>query len=135
MIACRTKSEKKQLNVQIDNQNIGWFREFCYIGSKIRRDGRYNADIRSRIGQAKIAFAKKPQLLVSNIDLEISVPVYFHFIFSIQYRPMEPFFICISFTQNWPRCALLMNSCNHLSYFKSEPVVSRKLKKYLNFLS
>ena len=35
------------------------------------RDGHCNAEIRSRIGQVKNNFAKIPQLLVLNIDLEI----------------------------------------------------------------
>ena len=39
--------------------------------SKITRDGRRNADIRSRIGQAKKASNKIPQLLVSNTNREI----------------------------------------------------------------
>ena len=72
MIACRTKSGKKWLNVQIGNEKIEEISEFCWLGSKIKRDGGHcNADIRSRIGQAKITFAKIPQLLVLNIDVEI----------------------------------------------------------------
>ena len=71
VIACRIKSGKKRFNVQIDNQKIGEISDFCYLRSKITRDGTCNADIRSKIGQAKIAFAKIPQLLISKIDLEI----------------------------------------------------------------
>ena len=67
-IACRTKSEKKRLYNKVGNEKIGKISELCYLGSKITRDDRCNADIRSRIGHAKIAFAKIPQLLVSNID-------------------------------------------------------------------
>ena len=70
-IACRTKSGKKPLNIKIDNKKIGEISELCYLGSRITRDCLFNADIRSRIGQAKKASAKRPQLLVSNIDLEI----------------------------------------------------------------
>ena len=66
-IACR----KKRLNIKTGNEKIGKINEFCYLGSKITRDGRFNAGNCSRIGQAKIAFAKTPQLLVLNIDLEI----------------------------------------------------------------
>ena len=40
----------------------------CYF--YLCRDGQCNTDIRSRIGQAKIAFAKIPNLLVLNINLE-----------------------------------------------------------------
>ena len=57
--------------MSISNEKIGEISEFSYLGSKIIRDARCNIDIRSRIGQAKIAFAKIPQLLISNIDLEI----------------------------------------------------------------
>ena len=39
--------------------------------SKITRDGRCNADIRSRIRQAKKSFAELPQSFVLNIDLDI----------------------------------------------------------------
>ena len=59
------------MNVQIGSEKIGEISEFCYLGSKITRDGRCNTDIRSRTGQAKKAFAKLPQLLVSNINLKI----------------------------------------------------------------
>ena len=59
------------MNIKIGNEKIGWISEFCYLGSKITRDSRCNADIRSTKRQAKKAFAKIPQLLVSNIDLEI----------------------------------------------------------------
>ena len=45
--------------------------EFCYLGSKIAKDGRCDADIRYGIGQAKIALVKILQLLVVNINLEI----------------------------------------------------------------
>ena len=69
--ACRTNSEKKGLNIKIGNERIREIDEFHYLGTKITRNGRCNTDIRSRIGQAKKALAKIPQLLVSNIDLEI----------------------------------------------------------------
>ena len=57
------------LNIKIGNEKIGKISEFRYLGSKIIRDGRCNADIRFRIVQAKITFAEVPQLLVSNIEL------------------------------------------------------------------
>ena len=65
LVACKTKSGKKRLNIKIDKEKIGDISEFCYLGSKIPRDGRY------RIGKAKRAFATLPQLLVSNIDLDV----------------------------------------------------------------
>ena len=71
MIACRTKSGMKRLNIKIGNENIGKISEFCYLGSKITRGGQRNTNILSRIGQSKIVFVKIPQLLVSNIDPEI----------------------------------------------------------------
>ena len=57
--------------VQTGNEKIGKIREFCYIGIKITRDGRCNADIRSKVGKAKLVFAKISQLLVSNVDLAV----------------------------------------------------------------
>ena len=60
-----------RFNIKIDNGKIGEISEFCCLGGKITRDGRCNANIRSKIGQAKKAFPKISQLLVSNIDLEI----------------------------------------------------------------
>ena len=62
VIACRTISGKKRLNVQIGNERIGEISEFRYLGIKITRDSRCNADISFGIGQAKIAFTKIPQL-------------------------------------------------------------------------
>ena len=59
------------MNIKIGNENIGKIGEFCYLGNKITRYGRCDADIRSRIEQAKIAFAKITHLLVSNTDPEI----------------------------------------------------------------
>ena len=59
------------MNIETGNTKIGEISEFCYLGSEITRDGRYNIDIRSRMGQAEKAFAKFPELLDSNINLEI----------------------------------------------------------------
>ena len=50
IIPCRTKSDKKRLNIKIGNGKIGEISEFRYLESKITRDGRYNIGIRSRIG-------------------------------------------------------------------------------------
>ena len=47
LIACRTKSGKKRLKIETGNEQIAEIDEFCYLGSKITRDGRCNADIRS----------------------------------------------------------------------------------------
>ena len=66
VMACRTKSAKKRLNIKIDNGEIGESNEFCYLRRKIKKDSRCNADIRSRIGQAKKTFAKITKLLVSD---------------------------------------------------------------------
>ena len=58
VIACRTRSGKKRLNIKIGNGNIGEISEFCYLGSKIRRDGRCNADIRSNYGKLRRSLQK-----------------------------------------------------------------------------
>ena len=52
-------------------------------------DGCCNADIHSRIGQAKKAFAKIPQLLVSNIDLEIRRKLLKTYIWSVAHYDCE----------------------------------------------
>ena len=67
----RIKPGEKRINIKIVHEKVGGIDTFCYLGSKIKTDGHCNADIRSRIGQAKKAFAKLAQSLVSNIHLEI----------------------------------------------------------------
>ena len=52
---------KEAIAIKINNEKIGAISEFLYSGSKITRDGRCNADIRSRIGQAMKVFANLPQ--------------------------------------------------------------------------
>ena len=47
------------------------------------RDDYCNADIRSRIGKAKKGFAKIPQLLVLNIDLEIRKKLLKKYVWSV----------------------------------------------------
>ena len=37
VIACRTKSGKKQLNIKIGNEKIGGISEFCYLHSEKNR--------------------------------------------------------------------------------------------------
>ena len=49
-IACRTKSGKKRLNIEIGDAIIRKISEFCYLGNKITRDGCCNTDVRFRIG-------------------------------------------------------------------------------------
>ena len=68
VIACRTKSGKKRLEIKMSNEKVGNISEFCYLRSKITRNDRCNADVLSRIRQAKKAFAMLRQLLVSNIQ-------------------------------------------------------------------
>ena len=57
MIACRTQSEEKRLNIQIDNEKIADISAIWYLERKIARNDRCNADIRSKIGQAKNVLA------------------------------------------------------------------------------
>ena len=83
VIACRTKSGKKRSNIQIGNEKLGEISEFCYLGNTITRDGHCNTDIRSQKGQAKIAFAEIPQLLISNIDLEIRKKLFITYVWSV----------------------------------------------------
>ena len=71
------------MNIKIGNENLEEISEFCYLGSKITRDGRCNADIRSRVGQAKKTFAELTQLFVSNIDLELSKKLLKTYIWSV----------------------------------------------------
>ena len=69
-IACRTKPGKKRLNIKIGNEKIGEINEYCY---------RSDADIRSRIGQAKKAFAKlHGETLYSNIYNIYNIYIYIY---------------------------------------------------------
>ena len=43
LIACKTKSGTKRLNIQIGNENIREIGVLCYSGSIITRDDRCNA--------------------------------------------------------------------------------------------
>ena len=45
-IACRTKSGKKRLDVQIGNEKIEKISEFCYLESKMTNDVCCNGDAR-----------------------------------------------------------------------------------------
>ena len=84
VVASRTKPGKKRLNIKIGNEKIGGIGKFCYVGSKITRDGRCNVGIRSRIRQTMKAFAKLPHLLVSYIDLEIRKKLLKTYLWSVE---------------------------------------------------
>ena len=51
------------MNIKMGNEKIGEISVFCYLESKITRDGGCNADIGFEIGQAQKAFAKLPHIL------------------------------------------------------------------------
>ena len=84
VVASRTKAGNKRLNIKIGNEKIEEIGKFCYLGSKITRDGRCNVDIRSRIRQTMKAFAKLPHLLVSNTDLEIRKKLLKTYVWSVE---------------------------------------------------
>ena len=65
------RCEHKDLDVKIGKEKIQEVSEFCYLGSKITKDGRSKKDIVCRIAQAKIAFYEKINLFRSKINLEI----------------------------------------------------------------
>ena len=53
VITSSTNSGKKRLNIKIGNEKIREISEFCYLGSKIKRDNRFNPNIGFRIGQLR----------------------------------------------------------------------------------
>jgi hypothetical protein len=64
IIVCGRKISGK-INIVLGNQILGEVEEFCYLGSKITKDGKCQKEIRSRIAQAKKAFYQKRQLPIS----------------------------------------------------------------------
>jgi hypothetical protein len=70
VMVCGRKISGK-MNVVLGNQTLGEVEEFCYLGSKITKDGMCQKEIRSRIAQTKKTFYQKRQLLISsNVNLQ-----------------------------------------------------------------
>ena len=65
------RCEHKNLDIKIGTEKIQEVEEFCYLGSKITKDGRSKRDIKCRIAQAKIALYEKINLFRSGIDVNI----------------------------------------------------------------
>ena len=64
VLVCTKKEQTKQC-IKIDQENLG-VKEFRYLGSKIRWDGRSQKEIKSKIAQAKMGFNSKQKLLCSS---------------------------------------------------------------------
>jgi hypothetical protein len=60
------KNVKETLKMRLRNEELQEVDEFCYLGSKITKDGWSTKEIKSRIAQAKRAFYQKKKLLTSN---------------------------------------------------------------------
>jgi glutaredoxin-related protein len=60
------KNVTETLKMRHRNEELQEVDEFCYLGSKITKDGRSTKEIKSRIAQAKRAFYHKKRLLTSN---------------------------------------------------------------------
>uniref|UniRef100_A0A8D9A7F9 Craniofacial development protein 2 n=2 Tax=Cacopsylla melanoneura TaxID=428564 RepID=A0A8D9A7F9_9HEMI len=62
----------EEVNIIINNTHIKQTKSFKYLGSNITENGKCTNDIKQRLAQAKVAFAKKKTLLCSNnIDLQL----------------------------------------------------------------
>ena len=70
MECSRTRTGEAE-NIHLGNEMLTEVDQFCYLGSKITSDCRSNADIKSRLAQARNAFLKKRDLLRSSIDLNV----------------------------------------------------------------
>ena len=68
---CLKNEDRRKMNIKMNGDKLEEVEEFCYLGSIITKDNRSKRDIRSRVAQAKKAFAEKKHLLTSNLDIEI----------------------------------------------------------------
>ena len=71
VMKCAKLDDKRKMNVQLEGVRLDEVEEFCYLGSIIKKDNRSKRDIKSRIAQAKKAFAEKRNLLTSTIEISI----------------------------------------------------------------
>ena len=71
VMKCSRNNKDGLLNVKIGGEKIMEVEEFCYLGSRITKDGRSRSDIKCRIAQAKRAFSKKYNLFTSKINLNV----------------------------------------------------------------
>ena len=60
-----------RLSIKIAGEEVEEVKEFCYLGSKITKDGRCRNDIKSRLAQGRKAFEMKRDFLASKISLKI----------------------------------------------------------------
>jgi len=65
VIVCGT-NVTESLKMRLRNQELQEGDVFCYLGSKITKDGPITKEANSRISQAKRAFYQKKKLLTSN---------------------------------------------------------------------
>ena len=70
VMKCHKTNMRNSMNIKLGADRLEECNEFCYLGSIITNDNRSKRDVKSRIAQAKKAFAEKRQLLTSSISLE-----------------------------------------------------------------
>jgi len=70
VMKCKVKETGRRMNVKLGANKLEECDEYCYLGSIVTNDNYSRRDIRSRIAQAKKAFADKKQLLTSAIHLD-----------------------------------------------------------------
>ena len=71
VMKCPKIINRIKMNVRLQGTKLEEVEEFCYLGSIIKKDNRSKGDVKSRLAQAKNAFAEKIQLLISSIHIGI----------------------------------------------------------------
>ena len=66
---CLEIDNKRKMNVRLEGTKLEEVSEFCFLGGIYKKGNRSKRDVKSRIAQAKKAFAEKRQLLISSIDI------------------------------------------------------------------
>ena len=59
------------INITLNGERIEQVSKFCYLGSWITHDERYNVEIRPRIAMAKATFSKRKELLIKNMSRNV----------------------------------------------------------------
>ncbi|XP_068082188.1 uncharacterized protein [Anabrus simplex] len=69
VMGCSRTETGDAVNIRLGNEVLKEVDEYCYLGSKITKDGRSKGDLNCRLAQARKSFLKK--LLTSNMDIGI----------------------------------------------------------------
>jgi len=89
VMKCTKTNSRSNMNIKLGADKLEECNEFCYLGSIITNDNRSKRDVKSRIAQAKKAFAEKRQLLTSSISLETRKNFLYTYIWSVALNGCE----------------------------------------------